>query len=202
LAHHQPALASQPLLATMADAAVQHVIGGLVEAYWPDDDTWLAASLLAKRGDGTLSIAWEEDGSVSEVPADYVRPSSPGPCKTAAEQGEHLEAVSTDEGSSSDGSADEQAEAADMEGDADDGMDALLAAAAAAGACDEAEAFVEGQKPPCAMHWAEVLSAPASPARETAAEERKRCRPPGLMTSARAWSFAATPGPKRARRQS
>jgi len=198
--HHQLALTSLPLLAAMADTAAQYVVGGEVEAYWPDDDTWLAASLLAKRGDGTLSIAWEEDGSVSEVPADYVRVSRRGLGKTAAERSEHLHEESTTEGSGSDDSSSEQGEVADMGGGDEDGLDALLAAAAAAGACDEADAFVHGQKPPCAMHWAKVLTTPCSPARETADEERKRCRPLGLMTSAQAWSLAATLGPKRARR--
>jgi len=185
----------------MAAMAAQYAIRAVIEAYWPDDDMWLAASLLARHGDGTLSIAWEEDGSVSEVPADYVRPCGHGFDKIVVEHRERLEEVSTDAGSSSDAaSVGEGAEVVDGSATADDGMDALMAAAAAAGACDEAEAFVAGNKPPCAMHWAKVLSAaPVCPSRETAEEERKRCRPSGLMTSAQAWSLATSLGPKRAR---
>jgi len=186
----------------MATMAAQFAIGAVIEAYWPDDNMWLAASLLARHGDVSLSIAWEEDGSVSEVPIDYVRPCGHGLDKMVVEQSENIEEASTDAGSSSDiASVGEEAEVVDGSASEDDGMDALMAAAAAAGACDEAEAFVAGNKPPCALHWAEVLSAaPVCPARETAEEERKRCRPPGLMTSAQAWSLAASLGPKRAKR--
>mmetsp|Transcript_97886 Transcript_97886/g.281220 ORF Transcript_97886/g.281220 Transcript_97886/m.281220 type:complete len:783 (+) Transcript_97886:91-2439(+) len=44
-----------------------------VEGYWPDDDTWLPASINLVHADGSFSICWAEDGSLSDVPADYVR---------------------------------------------------------------------------------------------------------------------------------
>lgn len=50
-------------------------LGDSVEAYWPDDDQWLAAELRAVLADdgSLLRIAWAEDGSESDVPGDYVR---------------------------------------------------------------------------------------------------------------------------------
>lgn len=48
-------------------------IGDEVEAYWPDDDTWILATIVGMREDGSWLITWMEDGSQSEVPADYVR---------------------------------------------------------------------------------------------------------------------------------
>jgi hypothetical protein len=44
-----------------------------VDAYWPDDDTWLTATVAAINADGTLGIAWADDGSLSDVPLDYER---------------------------------------------------------------------------------------------------------------------------------
>lgn len=49
-------------------------IGGEIEAYWPDDDTWLPATLSAAYEDGSYQIMWASDASQSDVPADYVRP--------------------------------------------------------------------------------------------------------------------------------
>jgi len=48
------------------------LIGDAIEAYWPDDDTWLPATVRAVHTGGSLSIAWA-DGSESEVPSDYAR---------------------------------------------------------------------------------------------------------------------------------
>jgi len=50
-----------------------HGVGDAVEGYWPEDDTWLPASVLEVHPDGSVTIAWDEDGSQSSVPADYVR---------------------------------------------------------------------------------------------------------------------------------
>mmetsp|Transcript_25236 Transcript_25236/g.58790 ORF Transcript_25236/g.58790 Transcript_25236/m.58790 type:complete len:712 (-) Transcript_25236:59-2194(-) len=49
------------------------VAGDAVEAYWPDDNTWLPATVDTIHPDGSLTVAWDQDGSLSEVPADYVR---------------------------------------------------------------------------------------------------------------------------------
>eukprot|EP00930_Biecheleria_cincta_P027007 TRINITY_DN18981_c0_g1_i1.p1 TRINITY_DN18981_c0_g1~~TRINITY_DN18981_c0_g1_i1.p1 ORF type:complete len:389 (-),score=88.09 TRINITY_DN18981_c0_g1_i1:87-1253(-) len=46
--------------------------GTAVEGYWPDDDTWLPATVDEVHPDGSFKILWE-DLSQSEVPADYVR---------------------------------------------------------------------------------------------------------------------------------
>eukprot|EP00927_Polykrikos_kofoidii_P071857 TRINITY_DN68055_c0_g1_i1.p1 TRINITY_DN68055_c0_g1~~TRINITY_DN68055_c0_g1_i1.p1 ORF type:complete len:455 (+),score=115.58 TRINITY_DN68055_c0_g1_i1:80-1444(+) len=46
--------------------------GEHVEAYWPEDGTWLSAKVRAVRADGSATVLWD-DGSQSEVPADYVR---------------------------------------------------------------------------------------------------------------------------------
>mmetsp|Transcript_37356 Transcript_37356/g.115181 ORF Transcript_37356/g.115181 Transcript_37356/m.115181 type:complete len:746 (-) Transcript_37356:60-2297(-) len=47
--------------------------GDGVEGYWPDDDAWLPATIQVEHEDGTLTITWDQDGSQSDVPADYVR---------------------------------------------------------------------------------------------------------------------------------
>mmetsp|Transcript_282 Transcript_282/g.595 ORF Transcript_282/g.595 Transcript_282/m.595 type:complete len:149 (-) Transcript_282:34-480(-) len=139
----------------MADV-VEVSVGDHVEAYWPDDDQWLAAEISAINEDGTLGIVWE-DGSSSDVPSDFVR-------VPAAEAGE---------------------EAAEAPGD----VDALLAAAEAAGACDAAEDFVSGSKPPSELFWSSTLDERA-PKEEAAGDERKRCRPTGLMSSEEARKMA------------
>ncbi|CAJ1339362.1 unnamed protein product [Effrenium voratum] len=45
-------------------------VGDAVEAYWPDEEKWLPAEISAVHQDG-YAITW--DGSMSDVPADYVR---------------------------------------------------------------------------------------------------------------------------------
>lgn len=47
--------------------------GDRVEAYWPDDDTWLPAKVICIQPDGEVQIVWEPDGSESTVPEDYLR---------------------------------------------------------------------------------------------------------------------------------
>jgi len=64
-------------------------------------------------------------------------------------------------------------------------MDALLAAAMAAGACDEADGFVAGNLPPTQMHWGKTLKEGAVND-DPDMSDKKRCRPSGLMTSAAA----------------
>jgi len=49
------------------------VAGEAIEAYWPDDDTWLPAKVLSVNPDLSLSITWSVDSSESDVPADLVR---------------------------------------------------------------------------------------------------------------------------------
>mmetsp|Transcript_63983 Transcript_63983/g.187178 ORF Transcript_63983/g.187178 Transcript_63983/m.187178 type:complete len:741 (+) Transcript_63983:82-2304(+) len=49
------------------------VEGDAVEAYWPEDDVWMPATIVTVGIDGSMTIAWDEDGSHSDVPADYVR---------------------------------------------------------------------------------------------------------------------------------
>lgn len=48
-------------------------VGEAIEAFWPDDDEWLPASVVAVSADGSLRIAWAADGSESDVPSEYVR---------------------------------------------------------------------------------------------------------------------------------
>ncbi|CAJ1333311.1 unnamed protein product [Effrenium voratum] len=123
-----------------------------VEAYWPDDDQWLPAEVAGILEDG-LSITWE-DGSVSEVPADYVRK-----VQEVSEIPDGAEAKAADD------------------------MDALLAAAEAAGATAQAEDFVGDSRPPCGLFWSDALTKPPAERLESAEEERKRLRPTGLMSS-------------------
>lgn len=44
-----------------------------VQGYWPDDDSWLDATVLEAYEDGSWLIMWAEDSSESVLPADYVR---------------------------------------------------------------------------------------------------------------------------------
>mmetsp|Transcript_157673 Transcript_157673/g.279596 ORF Transcript_157673/g.279596 Transcript_157673/m.279596 type:complete len:369 (-) Transcript_157673:54-1160(-) len=55
-------------------AEVPLTVGDEVEAYWPEDDTWLPATIKKVHLDGSLLIVWEDGGDQSDVPADYVRP--------------------------------------------------------------------------------------------------------------------------------
>jgi len=47
--------------------------GAEIEAYWPEDDTWLPATVIHVLTHGQVKISWASDGSSSNVPADYVR---------------------------------------------------------------------------------------------------------------------------------
>ena len=66
-------------------------------------------------------------------------------------------------------------------------MDALLAAAAAAGACDAADDFVSGNAAPCSLYWGDNLTKKAAAAPQDADAERKRCRPAGSFDSMTQW---------------
>eukprot|EP00930_Biecheleria_cincta_P002704 TRINITY_DN103698_c0_g1_i1.p1 TRINITY_DN103698_c0_g1~~TRINITY_DN103698_c0_g1_i1.p1 ORF type:complete len:716 (+),score=101.31 TRINITY_DN103698_c0_g1_i1:98-2245(+) len=59
---------------SLAQDTPQHAIGDTVECYWPDNGVWLRAAIENVNSDGTVTISWDEDGSQSSVPADYVRP--------------------------------------------------------------------------------------------------------------------------------
>mmetsp|Transcript_30149 Transcript_30149/g.70342 ORF Transcript_30149/g.70342 Transcript_30149/m.70342 type:complete len:165 (-) Transcript_30149:53-547(-) len=151
-------------------------VGDSIEAYWPDDDMWLAATFSGYAEDGSMSITWE-DGSTSDVPADYIR------CVASAEPAAAEPATAK--------VAEPPASAvAAAGGEAD--MDALLAAAEAAGACDAADKFVEGTLPPSEVGWSDTLkkARTATDVQESADEARKRCRPLGLMSSTQAIEMA------------
>ncbi|CAK9025033.1 unnamed protein product [Durusdinium trenchii] len=141
--------------------AVEVTVGEAVEAYWPDDDQWLPAEISAILEDGNISITWE-DGSLSDVPADYVR-------KLELEEVPEAEHVSPP-----------------APAPAADDMDALLAAAEAAGATAMAEEFVGDSRPPSSLFWSDVLN---KSTKET--DEKKRLRPSGLMSSEEARRLAA-----------
>merc|ERR1712013_303269 len=60
-----------------------------LKAFWPDDDAWLPATVARKPENGLIRIAWEADGSFSDVPLDFVRrPASAGKpaARTAAQK--------------------------------------------------------------------------------------------------------------------
>lgn len=65
---------------------------GPVDAYWPDDDTWLLATVIEVLEDGSRRLVWDDDDSESVVPRDYVRPVGFGDVSSAVtdEQEEHL----------------------------------------------------------------------------------------------------------------
>mmetsp|Transcript_108408 Transcript_108408/g.305700 ORF Transcript_108408/g.305700 Transcript_108408/m.305700 type:complete len:166 (+) Transcript_108408:47-544(+) len=151
----------------------QPAVGDAIEAYWPDDDEWLGATLSAVKADGTCVIVWDADGSSSEVTNDYVRPLG-----GASAMEEIAEVQEEADNENVDDAVGEEAPAVSND------MDALMAAAMAAGACDEADGFVAGNKPPCDLHWAKVLQKTGE--QEEPDAERKRCRPEGLMSSQQA----------------
>mmetsp|Transcript_33184 Transcript_33184/g.50133 ORF Transcript_33184/g.50133 Transcript_33184/m.50133 type:complete len:167 (+) Transcript_33184:65-565(+) len=147
--------------------------GDAVEGYWPDDDEWLAATVVSVKKTG-FKIAWE-DGSQSMVPPDYVRAVAAAEAEAEAEAEVEVE------------QAFEAAASVPAAAPGDDiDIAALLAAAEAAGACDDADSFVAGNKPPSEMHWAKVLKEKPPQTPESIEEEKKRCRPLGLMTSQQA----------------
>jgi len=47
--------------------------GDVVKGYWPEDDAWLPAKVLGVSANGLLTISWDCDESVSDVPVDYVQ---------------------------------------------------------------------------------------------------------------------------------
>lgn len=44
-----------------------------VEAFWPDDEEWKAATLSKTYPDCSYQVIWDEDGTGSDVPKEYVR---------------------------------------------------------------------------------------------------------------------------------
>mmetsp|Transcript_40199 Transcript_40199/g.116096 ORF Transcript_40199/g.116096 Transcript_40199/m.116096 type:complete len:614 (-) Transcript_40199:27-1868(-) len=47
--------------------------GEEVEGYWPEDGAWLPARVAERAAEGLVTLEWLEDGTLSDVPADYVR---------------------------------------------------------------------------------------------------------------------------------
>merc|ERR1712136_473361 len=107
-----------------------------------------------------------EDGCSSTVAADYVR--SVG--EVAEEEVREAPPTSKPAASARD-------------------FDALLAAAEAAGACDEADNYVAGNLPPCQLFWSKTLKEKAT-VEETEEDTQKRLRPLGLMSSTDAKNMA------------
>eukprot|EP00929_Paragymnodinium_shiwhaense_P045673 TRINITY_DN23303_c0_g1_i1.p1 TRINITY_DN23303_c0_g1~~TRINITY_DN23303_c0_g1_i1.p1 ORF type:complete len:182 (+),score=59.98 TRINITY_DN23303_c0_g1_i1:60-605(+) len=172
----------------MGEEACTFAPGEGIEAYWPDDDTWLPATLQAVNDDGTLTIEWE-DGAISEaLPADYARRPGEGDEAAAAE------AEGADEGAEEAAQAGEEEAsatgAAQAGGGGDVNMDALMAAAMAAGACDEADQYTAGALPPSKQHWVDLNGLASKKTTDKPGEEAKRCRPTGLMTSEKAREMA------------
>lgn len=47
--------------------------GAAVEAYWPEDGSWLPATVRQLRNDGQVDVDWVEEDSMSTMPRDHVR---------------------------------------------------------------------------------------------------------------------------------
>merc|ERR1712113_1096876 len=47
-------------------------IGASVVGFWPEDETWLPATIIDIVDDG-CKVEWTADGSESELPSEYVR---------------------------------------------------------------------------------------------------------------------------------
>ena len=59
--------------ADIVDGGAEVAPGDAVEGYWPEDDTWLPATVDEVHPDGSLRIIWGDSSTQSEVPADYIR---------------------------------------------------------------------------------------------------------------------------------
>lgn len=66
-------LATEEEVANLSDVGDLFVSGEEVECYWPDDDSWLLATVVKVHADGSMKIRWVDDPSLSDVPTDYVR---------------------------------------------------------------------------------------------------------------------------------
>ena len=53
--------------------AVSFQVGDSVQAYWPEDEEYLPATIIGAHNDGSFQIAWDADGSESHVQADYLQ---------------------------------------------------------------------------------------------------------------------------------
>mmetsp|Transcript_64797 Transcript_64797/g.182810 ORF Transcript_64797/g.182810 Transcript_64797/m.182810 type:complete len:372 (-) Transcript_64797:46-1161(-) len=62
---------------TEGNEGPRFLIGQDVESYWPDDDTWLLASVLKLESNGEYRVKWTEDETESIVPPDYIRRKAP-----------------------------------------------------------------------------------------------------------------------------
>mmetsp|Transcript_71803 Transcript_71803/g.202714 ORF Transcript_71803/g.202714 Transcript_71803/m.202714 type:complete len:487 (+) Transcript_71803:67-1527(+) len=51
----------------------QPVHGTLLQAYWPNQDTWLPVKFVKVCLDGKYRVKWCSDGTLSDMPTDYVR---------------------------------------------------------------------------------------------------------------------------------
>lgn len=56
-----------------AESTPSFEVGEEVDAYWPDDGSWLLAKVREVSEDGSLTVIWKEDGSESDVPPSYAR---------------------------------------------------------------------------------------------------------------------------------
>lgn len=61
---------AEPLL---VEDIVHFSVGDEVEGYWTDSEMWLPARVTDVLAGGSLTLSWREDGSLSDVPADYAR---------------------------------------------------------------------------------------------------------------------------------
>jgi len=51
--------------------------GEIIEAYWPNEDRWMVATVTKVWRNGTVTITWDEDGSVSDLSSEYIRKVKP-----------------------------------------------------------------------------------------------------------------------------
>merc|ERR1712113_900734 len=64
---------SQAVLENELDQDRPIAAGDIVKGYWPEDDSWLPAKVLKVHANGSFTISWDSDESVSVVPTDYVQ---------------------------------------------------------------------------------------------------------------------------------
>ena len=55
------------------DETADFQVGDTVQAYWPEDEEYLLATIIEEHDDGSFQIVWDADGSESHIQADYLQ---------------------------------------------------------------------------------------------------------------------------------
>merc|ERR1712032_120788 len=147
--------------------------GVLVEC----DGEWYRAVIGDQLGDGRFLVTYEDQSSETVASERVAKDDNAEPNVQTAQEEPLLKEDATSQAPAKHTPAKRSAPAQD------DDIDALMAAAAAAGALDDANDYVAGALPPSKQHWNKAL---LSKDQESTEEMRERIRPVGLMSSQKA----------------